>query len=148
MEHKENSMCPAPFIADASSSRGFVLASLEEHPSEAQGNLVPRPNLSMSGASFRDCIAHPWFFSVPVSQCTGFILVHISLVGKGMPGSERRRSVTRTYIISFYLVLSTSLSAEMEGSYWDKPELCETFFCFPSPPNSSMSTAAQKIKIQ
>lgn len=119
-ETEETSLCPTPLVRDASSSRGFVLPSLEEHASEAQGKLVLLPNLSTSGASIRDSIAHPNFFSVPLS-CTGYILVHVSLVGKGTPGSQRRRSGTRTHIISFYLVLSTLLSAYREDSHWAKP---------------------------
>lgn len=114
-------MCPTPLVGDASSSRGFVLASLEEHPSEAQGSLVLLPNLSMSGVSFRDGIPHSQFFSFPLGQCTGFIRVHVSLVGERTPGSQRIRSGTRTYVISIYLMLSTSLSAEIEDSHWAKP---------------------------
>lgn len=84
-------MCPTPLVGDTSSCRGFVLAPLEEHPSEAQGKLVPLLNLSMSGASFREAIAHPRFFSVPLSQCTGFVLVpRFSCGGRSswQPGEE------------------------------------------------------------
>jgi len=98
---EETSVCPPLLVGDASSSRGFILASLEEHPSETQGKLVPLPNLSTSGVSFRDGIAHPKFFSIPMSQCMGFTLVCVSLVGEGTRGRQRRRSSTRTYVISF-----------------------------------------------
>lgn len=83
--------------------------------------MVLLPNLSMFGASFRDSIVHPSFFSVPLSQCTGFILVHVSLVGEGTPGSQKKRSGTRIYIIPFYPMLSTLLSAEIDNSHWAKP---------------------------
>lgn len=59
-------------------------------------------------------------------------------MGEGAPGSQGRKSGTRTCIISFCLVRPTSLSAEREDSRWAKPAfLLKLSSAFPLPQTCS-----------
>lgn len=88
---EETSVSPVPLTGNANSSSRFVLAPLEEQPSEAQRKLVPIPNLSVSGTSFRDRIACPRFFSESMSRTSPFWEKE-HLVAKGEGLAQERMS--------------------------------------------------------
>lgn len=117
---EETSMCPTPLIGDTSSnSRGFVLASLEEHPSEAQGKWVLKYIWS---------ILQGWYcsplilFSSPESMYRIYSGPCFSCGGRNTWQPEEKvwhKNIPQKW--KCYLMLSTSLSAEIEGSHWAKP---------------------------